>query len=312
MKSVCEARQRLQNRLFKSLPGAIWISFMVSSAGAQSGLIADWPLSSTSAVDIVSGVVGNVLNPAGYGQGQQGSALSPNGSWLQVTEAGGVSGARTLTAWVYLNSATGYGAMLMAGGDSVSGDFFGITGTSGGCASSGQYHLYVHHLGASCYVSNISLQPNTWSHVAVTWDGASTLQFYVNGSPSQPLSGAFYGYGLSTYTIGGSNNARGGTTDSSTLDGLLDDVRIYNRALSQAEIQSVMNPPASQVATPTFSPGPGLWAQPLWVYLQTSTPGATIRYTTDGSTPSETNGTVGTSVYLPCTTTLKMIAYEAG
>jgi hypothetical protein len=46
------------------------------------------------------------------------------------------------------------------------------------------------------------------------------------------------------------------------------------------------------VATPTFNPVAGTYttAQPVAINITTS--GATIRYTTDGRTPSETTGTI--------------------
>lgn len=46
------------------------------------------------------------------------------------------------------------------------------------------------------------------------------------------------------------------------------------------------------VAAPTFSPGTGTYTSAQTVTISTTTTGASIRYTTDGSTPSETNGTV--------------------
>ncbi len=67
----------------------------------------------------------------------------------------------------------------------------------------------------------------------------------------------------------------------------------------------------SQVATPTFSPAAGPYTQPITI--STTTPGATIRYTTDGSTPTSSNGTIYTTpVALSLTSTLKAIAYESG
>ena len=66
-------------------------------------------------------------------------------------------------------------------------------------------------------------------------------------------------------------------------------------------------------ADPTFSPGGGSYTSAQSVTIATSTGGATIRYTTDGSTPSETNGTIYSGpVNIASTATLKAIAYESG
>ena len=49
------------------------------------------------------------------------------------------------------------------------------------------------------------------------------------------------------------------------------------------------------------------------VVIATTTSGSTIRYTIDGSTPSETNGTVyGGPVTVASSLTLKAIAYQNG
>jgi Fn3 associated len=49
------------------------------------------------------------------------------------------------------------------------------------------------------------------------------------------------------------------------------------------------------------------------VTISTATSGATIRYTTDGSTPSETSGTVySTPISVASTKILKAIAYKSG
>lgn len=69
----------------------------------------------------------------------------------------------------------------------------------------------------------------------------------------------------------------------------------------------------SQVAAPTFNPAPGNYSSAQTVAIATTTGGATIRYTTDGSTPSETHGTVYAGpVTIAATTTLQAIAYESG
>ncbi|HLC42884.1 MAG TPA: LamG-like jellyroll fold domain-containing protein [Methylomirabilota bacterium] len=87
---------------------------------------------------------------------------------------------------------------------------------------------------------------NSWSHLAATYNG-STLSLYINGSlvSSKAVSGAIAGSAL-PLRIGG-NSVWG-----EYFQGLIDEVRVYNRALSQAEIQSDMNTPATP-PVPDFS-----------------------------------------------------------
>jgi hypothetical protein len=67
------------------------------------------------------------------------------------------------------------------------------------------------------------------------------------------------------------------------------------------------------VAAPTFNTATGTYASAQSVTISSTTSGATIRYTTDGSTPSATVGTVYTSpVNIASTATLKAIAYKSG
>ena len=67
------------------------------------------------------------------------------------------------------------------------------------------------------------------------------------------------------------------------------------------------------VAAPAFDPGPGAYYDPQDVSLSTSTPGAAIRYTTDGSTPTETAGTpYAAPVHIATNLTLKAVAYRDG
>lgn len=77
-------------------------------------------------------------------------------------------------------------------------------------------------------------------------------------------------------------------------------------------------PKASSLVTPTFSLDGGVFTVSLRVTIDCwycSSYGYTIRYTTDGSMPSQTNGTViesGSAVNITSTTTLKASAYKSG
>jgi hypothetical protein len=65
-------------------------------------------------------------------------------------------------------------------------------------------------------------------------------------------------------------------------------------------------------AAPSFSPAPGTYGTAQNVTITTSTSGASIRYTTNGTTPSSTAGTLYAGpVNIGTTTTLKAIAYKS-
>ena len=68
-----------------------------------------------------------------------------------------------------------------------------------------------------------------------------------------------------------------------------------------------------QVPAPTFNPPAGSYGSGQSVMINSATAGAFIRYTTDGSTPSSTVGTVYLgSVAVSSSLTLKAIAYKTG
>ncbi len=79
---------------------------------------------------------------------------------------------------------------------------------------------------------------------------------------------------------------------------------------SNAETFTINTAP---VAAPTFNPGGGTYNSTQLVTISTTTSGASIRYTTDGSMPSATVGLVySVPVAVASSLTLNAIAYETG
>lgn len=66
------------------------------------------------------------------------------------------------------------------------------------------------------------------------------------------------------------------------------------------------------VATPTFNPPAGNYFSPINVTIATTTPGATIRYTTNGDVPNASSTLYTGPVAISATTTLKAIAFATG
>jgi Concanavalin A-like lectin/glucanases superfamily len=87
--------------------------------------------------------------------------------------------------------------------------------------------------------SPTSLPVGAWSHLAVTYDGAE-LRLYINGAlvASTPETGDI-SQTTEPLSIGG-NGPYG-----EYFEGLIDEVRIYNRALGPSEIQADMATPVS-------------------------------------------------------------------
>jgi hypothetical protein len=76
---------------------------------------------------------------------------------------------------------------------------------------------------------------NTWTHVAVTVSADQIVSYFINGSPA----GSWSAGGLNVSL--GSNVNLGDNSGQRRFDGLLDEVQIWDRALSPAEIQSDWN-----------------------------------------------------------------------
>ena len=74
-------------------------------------------------------------------------------------------------------------------------------------------------------------------HLACTWDG-SQLRLYINGALNRSVSQGITPAGNSSPLFIGQY---GGNVDR--FDGVIDEVRIYNVARSQAQIQTDMNTP---------------------------------------------------------------------
>lgn len=71
--------------------------------------------------------------------------------------------------------------------------------------------------------------------------------------------------------------------------------------------------PPSQCAAPEFDPTPGSYNSAQSITLYSATAGASIRYTTDGSTPSATSGILFTApIPLGTSATIKAVTYQPG
>lgn len=102
-------------------------------------------------------------------------------------------------------------------------------------ASTGHIDIYN---GSSVGTMSVPLSPNTWYHVAFVMTNSNTL-LYLNGVYSGSTNIAFNSSATGLpFNIGTTNDP---ATTSEHFSGTMDEVRIWNRALCQAEVQNNMN-----------------------------------------------------------------------
>ncbi len=89
--------------------------------------------------------------------------------------------------------------------------------------------------GLSYYIS-YSLSLNQWQHLAFTWDG-SDLRLYVNGILIDSAVHATQPEHKPNFSIGRRSSSSDGSTSIYFFNGSIDEVAIYNRALSVIEIK---------------------------------------------------------------------------
>ena len=96
--------------------------------------------------------------------------------------------------------------------------------------------------------SSSNVQTTEWQHVAMTWESGGLIRFYINGA--EDLGARRRGpnntgtiTGCETFIVG-----QGGKDLSDSWDGLIDEVRLFDAALMQADIQLIMLGDAKEVA----------------------------------------------------------------
>jgi hypothetical protein len=255
--------------------GAVLASFMATpgkatmaqanTAALASGLVGYWTLDGNQ----TNWATGQTYDASGQGNtgqlismntttspviGKIGGAMQFNGAtpqYVSISDSSSVQviGSGSVTVWFYPTSATFTGSHTLVAkgygnGDQMNYGMYVFNGTK----------LYVeiddstggngHYNQTFVLTSGISL--NKWHHLVMTWNG-SNLREYLDGvqvsNTAQTLTpGAYSGIAL---TIG--TDTLGGVTPWKWR-GSLDDVRVYNRALSAQEIQQLYALGAAKMA----------------------------------------------------------------
>ena len=211
--------------------------------------------SGTTVGDASGGGLTGTISGATWTQGKYGNALSFNGTSGYVNLGNPtqlkVTGSMTWSAWVKAAANPADDGIIIGKADPT---FFGWTLKTSPDNGSENFCMSI-STPTNTYVGRYSTTVrslNTWYYVAGVYNAAAkTLDIYVNGVLDD---------GILTGTVPSSQNdpadnvnigRRGG---GFYFNGVIDEVRMYSRALTQAEIQSDMNTPIGSVITPPSSP----------------------------------------------------------
>jgi type II secretory pathway pseudopilin PulG len=150
----------------------------------------------------------------------------------------------TIAAWIKTTDTYGLIVSLRNSDDDGSDIDFAVGDAGGGCSGSGKAVILVRQDSGgqwACAISKTPVNDGQWHHVAAVRTG-NTVELFVDGNSQETGSGAQAGGAITTNVRAIGCEVYWGDPDSSScFAGTIDDVRIYNRALTAAEIKQLAN-----------------------------------------------------------------------
>jgi hypothetical protein len=218
-----------------------------------SGLVSWWK-GEDNADDSAGTNHGTIMNSVGFVDGMVGKAFSLDGnSYVEAPDEGLPLGSaeRTIVAWVYPTAYNGL-KHIVHYGSRGSGASWGLVILGNGTLIA---HEWLNYEGAG----NVPL--DQWSHVAISLSNGGVKKHYINGTL----------VGESTYepnTVSSGILRIGARIDDpynppELFHGLVDEVAVFNRALTADEIAAIYNAgiagmcPIQQDNVVVLQPGPG-------------------------------------------------------
>ena len=233
-------------------PKTVAVTLTVSAPPATGGLVAAYGFDESSGATATdasgAGNPGVVSGATRAAAGRSGGALEFDGvnDWVTVADAASLdlTTGMSLEAWVYPTAAgTAWRTVILK--ERPAGLAYAIYGND----DTGRPDAFA-YTGSDFSARGTSALPlNTWSHVAATYS-ARTLRLYVGG-----VQVATRTAGTALRTSDNPLRIGGNAIWNEWFQGRIDEVRVYNRALTAAEIQADMTRPVTTAALMARKPG---------------------------------------------------------
>ncbi|MFB9966496.1 LamG domain-containing protein, partial [Sinosporangium siamense] len=189
----------------------------------------------TTVADSSGNANGGAAHGTSWVTGKYGNALSFDGidAWVTVPHSPSLrlTNGMTLSAWVKPTGVGGYRTVVMK--DHTNGSAYGLYSSNGDAVPSA-WMLKPDAASHNIVNGTSPLPVDTWSHIAITYDGTDA-HLYVDGTQTTtiPMTG-------SLIDDNGSLHLGGNTKWGEYFAGVIDEVRVYNRAQTAAQIQTDM------------------------------------------------------------------------
>ncbi len=227
-------------------PNPAWAQVEPACTPPPSGMVSWWG-GDNNALDMVGTNHGTLLFGATYAPGKAGQAFSLDGvdDYVDLGSSAAFDLTDfTLDAWVYIDSSTNTGERRLISRDdwTVQGgdgrEYYILKSSSpGNCGASNRPYVEIDAGGIASICSPSDLATG-WHYLAATRSG-TTLKLYVDGAEVASTTAA--GTGIispdAPLVIGTINP----TQNIENFIGLVDEVEIFNRALSAEEIAAIYN-----------------------------------------------------------------------
>lgn len=224
---------------------------------APGNLVGYWAFDG-SLIDSVSNTAGTNTGTS-FNNGIKGQALQgADNSYVLFDPGSAITGLHsfTVTSWVNTPQNTDgiVGLLDLANSNSFWGNLT-IFFENGSTADKGLLKIHVNNNGTDAWLGNYELTNpwNNWMNIAVTYDAAtSTFKVFINGSKIDTKTIDNYGpvafqnasrmvFGTVQFQPEPSLTSASGAQDwASYLTGSLDEVRIYNSALAESDINALV------------------------------------------------------------------------
>ena len=242
----------------------------VASAALTDGLISAWTFEGDNVNDLMGNANGTLVGGAGYSDGIHGRALDVNGvdAYAEIPHHPSMDAmeqAFTHAVRAFIRASGDHGGIMFKGEKVGWGPHFhirlittGDTNLSFGSnnilgAVDGEQEPDAHNA-EGWLNADVSYELGTWIHMAQVANG-QTLQAFLNGAPADITWGFHHRSGTEPVTLTapyavfpdhsiylGTSRGHGGEVDNyKFIDGMIDDVALFDRALSADEIAELAN-----------------------------------------------------------------------